>query len=131
MEFRVGLPPTRAGVLRQEFGADIPPEISDAAWVAVHPTQLYETIAGVLIWGVALWLISRLPKPGNVFLPVVALLALERFLVEFVRAKDDRFFGEFTLAQLISVLVLLAAAFFAWRNRGGATPPGSADPKAA
>jgi len=131
MEFRVGLPPTRAGVLRQEFGVEIPPEVSDSAWVAVHPTQLYETAAGVLIWGLALWLISRRPKPGNVFLPVIAFLALERFLVEFVRAKDDRFFGDFTMAQLISLLILLTAAFFAWRNRGGESPPGGKEPRAA
>ena len=37
----------------------------------------------------------------------MALLAVERFLVEFLRAKDDRFFGAFTLAQLISVGLLL------------------------
>jgi phosphatidylglycerol:prolipoprotein diacylglycerol transferase len=33
---------------------------------------------------------------------------LERFLIEFVRAKDDRFFGPLTLAQVVSLgLVLL------------------------
>ena len=122
MEFRVGLPPTQAGILRREYGIDLPSDVADAAWVAVHPTQLYETLAGLLIWGVALWLMSRRPKPGNVFLPVIALLALERFLVEFVRAKDDRFFGDFTLAQLISVVIFLVALFFAWRNRGGEEP---------
>jgi prolipoprotein diacylglyceryltransferase len=50
------------------------------------------------------------------------MLALERLLVEFLRAKDDRFFGDFTLAQVISVLVLLAAAALAWtrwRHRPG------------
>ena len=121
MEFRAGLPPTQAGILRREFGADIPPEVPDSAWVAVHPTQIYESLAGFLIWGVALWLLSRrpLPRAGNIFLPIIALLSLERLLVEFVRAKDDRFFGDFTLAQLISLVILLVAGYFAYRNRGG------------
>ena len=33
-----------------------------------------------------------------------ALLAVERFLVEILRAKDDRFFAGFTLAQVISIV---------------------------
>ena len=33
-------------------------------------------------------------------------MGIERFLVEIVRAKDDRFFGPFTVAQLISVINL-------------------------
>ena len=32
---------------------------------------------------------------------------MERFLIEFLRAKDDRFLGGFTIAQLTSVLVVL------------------------
>jgi phosphatidylglycerol:prolipoprotein diacylglycerol transferase len=30
----------------------------------------------------------------------------ERFLVEFLRAKDDRFFGVLTLAQIISLGII-------------------------
>jgi phosphatidylglycerol:prolipoprotein diacylglycerol transferase len=33
----------------------------------------------------------------------LALAGVERFVVEIFRAKDDRFFGIFTLAQFISV----------------------------
>ena len=36
--------------------------------------------------------------------------AVERFLVEFLRAKDDRFFGPLTAAQLISLATLLLIA---------------------
>ena len=71
-------------------------------------------------WGVALFLMRRDRRPGTIGLTVVALLALERFLVEFLRAKDDRFFGGFTLAQMISVAVLAtvaAIAIAAWRRR--------------
>ncbi len=117
--FKVGLPPTTAANLRGAFGVETPPELVDAeGWVAVHPTQLYETAAALAIWGVSLWLLKRGTRPGNVFLAVVSLLAAERFCVEFLRAKDDRFFGDFTLAQVLSVLIAAAAAGVAVRNRG-------------
>ncbi len=118
VRFEVGLPPTTAGVLRHEFGVEVDPSIADNAFVAVHPTQLYETFACLAIWGVALWLLRRPTRPGSIFLTVGALMATERFLVEFIRAKDDRFFGGFTLAQLISAAVLLATLAVAWRRRG-------------
>lgn len=112
--FKNGLPSTTAGELRRTFGLDLPASIPDSELLRVHPTQLYETFAGLLIWGIGLWLFRRGVRPGGVALPVLALLAVERFLVEFVRAKDDRFFGPFTLAQVISVTVLLIALVLAW-----------------
>ncbi len=111
MVFKVGLPRTTAENLRHSFGVDTPPELIDAeGWVAVHPTQLYESAAGFIIWGIILVLLRRGGvKPGNLFLTTVALLTFQRFLVEFVRAKDDRFFGDYTLAQAISLVILIAA----------------------
>jgi phosphatidylglycerol:prolipoprotein diacylglycerol transferase len=121
--FKVGLPPSTAGNLRDHFGVAVAPGIADDAWVAVHPTQLYETLAGLLIWGFALFLMRRDRPPGVIGLSVLALLAVERFLVESLRAKDDRFFGTFTLAQMISLAVLVtvaAIALAAWRRRSAA-----------
>ncbi len=118
--FKVGLPPTTADNLRRSFGVETPPELIGAdGWVAVHPTQLYETAAGFLIWGIALWLLhrGREMRPGMLFSTVIGLLATERFLVEFVRAKDDRVLGDFTVAQLISVLIVIMTMVIAWRLR--------------
>jgi phosphatidylglycerol:prolipoprotein diacylglycerol transferase len=121
--FPVGLPRTTAGDLRQVFHLDIPASVPDDTLLRVHPTQLYETATCLVIWGVGLWLLRRRPSlagaPGFRGMAVLCMLALERFLVEFLRAKDDRFFGDFTLAQAISVLVLLVAAALAlarWRR---------------
>ncbi|HEX5759853.1 MAG TPA: hypothetical protein VF121_11710 [Thermoanaerobaculia bacterium] len=66
-------------------------------------------------------------------LVVLALLAVERFAIEFLRAKDDRFFGELTLAQAISAAVLLVVAVLAWRWRGAAraaAAPAAVPPRA-
>ncbi len=115
VEFPRGLPPTRAGALR-EFGVDVPASIPDSQILAVHPTQLYETILALAIWGVGLWLLKRGVRPGTVVLVVVGLMACERFAVELVRAKDDRFLGPFTVAQLLSVLILVVVASL-WTRR--------------
>lgn len=120
--FPVGLPETTAGNLRTLFNVPIPASVPDNALMRVHPTQAYETIMALAIWGVALWMFRRRHQPGSIALTVLALLAVERFLVEILRAKDDRFLGPFTLAQAISVAVLLAVGIIAWLRRGRFAP---------
>jgi phosphatidylglycerol:prolipoprotein diacylglycerol transferase len=62
---------------------------------------------------------------GWLFGLYLVFAGLERFLVEFVRAKDDRLIGAFTLAQLTSVIIILlgVALLTAWR-RASNPPPG-------
>jgi phosphatidylglycerol---prolipoprotein diacylglyceryl transferase len=130
--FANGLPPTRAHYLRSEFGIELPPEVPPDALVAVHPTQLYETALALMVWGLGIWMLRRSWRPsGFVALAVFSLLAVERFAIEFLRAKDDRFiFGDLTLAQLISLLLLVLfglAALRRLRLRGGAAVEASAE----
>ncbi|WP_419163321.1 prolipoprotein diacylglyceryl transferase [Candidatus Palauibacter sp.] len=104
MAFPTGLPPSTAGNLRR-FGAEVDPALADTEVLAVHPTQLYETGLSLVIFFV-LWRLRRHPHlQGWLFGLWLALAASERFLVEFFRAKDDRFFGGFTLAQMISIIL--------------------------
>jgi phosphatidylglycerol:prolipoprotein diacylglycerol transferase len=110
--FPEGLPPTTAGSLRDNFGLAIPSGVSAGTVLRVHPTQIYETLAALSIWLVGRRLLARestaVPRrPSAVALPMFALLAVERFLVEFLRAKDDRFLAGLTLAQAISLGVLV------------------------
>ena len=122
--FPVGLPPSTAGYLRRDLGIDVPLTVPDDTLLRVHPTQLYETFGGLVIFGVGAWLLARYgrSRPGLVAGLVLVLLSLERFIVEFFRAKDDRFFAGFTLAQVIAVTLCAAGiALAAWRGRERST----------
>jgi phosphatidylglycerol:prolipoprotein diacylglycerol transferase len=76
----------------------------------------------------AFWLIWRLRQHrhavGWLFGLYLLLGGVERFLVEFLRAKDDRLLGPLTLAQGVSLaiaavgLVMLAR----WARRDGSSP---------
>ena len=56
----------------------------------------------------------------------LVLAGIERLLVEFFRAKDDRFFGPFTLAQLISVALIVGGTYGFLALRRGRRPSRSA-----
>jgi len=118
-----GLPfPTTAGNMRP-FGGYVDPDVAVDALVPVHPTQLYEVLAALLTLWVCRRLLTRGAAAGWTATVGFAMLAGERFLVEFVRAKDDLFFGPLTLAQLLS-LVLLAVLAVSWWRRETTVAPG-------
>jgi len=118
VRFPYGLPPTTAGALRSPpFNVDVPANVPDDQLLAVHPTQLYETTLALAIWVVGMWLLRRRTATGTTALVVLGLLAVERFAIEFFRAKDDRFVHGLTVAQLISlVLVVLIGTIWALRR---------------
>jgi len=115
MKFPEGLPPTTVGQLSSNLHVTtFPPGtnlVDPSTLLAVHPTQIYETALMML----AFWWLWRLrDQPHAVgwrFGVYLVLAGAERLLVEFVRAKDDRLLGPFTLAQLTSVLVMAAGVW--------------------
>jgi phosphatidylglycerol:prolipoprotein diacylglycerol transferase len=114
--FPKGAPPTTAESLR-DFGVAVDPSIASYQVLKVHPTQLYETAAALLMFAILMWLNRRPHGRGLAWGLFLILLGIERFLVEIVRAKDDRFFGNFTVAQIISVLLVIAGAVYCIRAR--------------
>jgi phosphatidylglycerol:prolipoprotein diacylglycerol transferase len=103
--FPQGAPPSRVDIIEREFGITVDPALVEkyGQIVPVHPTQLYEVGLSTLIFFL-LWRLRRTSRPeGRLFLLWLALAGFERFLVEFLRAKDDRFFGLLTLAQILSL----------------------------
>ena len=72
----------------------------------LHPTPLYEFIAGLLIFSF-LWKIRRTIKPdGKLFMIYLMLAGLERLLVEFIRLNPRLLFG-LSEAQLLSIILIV------------------------
>lgn len=131
MKFPNGLPPTTVSNL-QGMGVHFPTITDPMQLVAVHPTQLYETAAMLLVF----WWLWRRRDHGHaigwLFACYLLFAGAERFLVELVRAKDDRFIGPFTIAQATSVLLMLVggALMYKWKQPAGPQPlPESLRPK--
>jgi phosphatidylglycerol:prolipoprotein diacylglycerol transferase len=121
--FPKGSPPTTAEALRQ-FGVTVDPHIPPQQVLKVHPTQLYEAGAALLMFFILLRFDRRPHRKGRTFALFLILLGIERFLVEIVRAKDDRFLGPFTVAQLISViLVVVGVVLYSMRIRRAEAVP--------
>lgn len=118
MRFPRGEPPTTAANLAR-WGAEFAPGTLPGEVVAVHPTQLYE-VAALLALFYLLW---RWRRHGHAigWLFAVYLIGegIERFLVEFVRAKDDRIVGGYTLAQATAVVAVVVGVglLFRWSKR--------------
>jgi len=124
VKFPQGLPPSTAENLKNLFGIPIPPGVDPGTVLAVHPTQLYEVGAMLAAFAV-LWALRRSGRPiGWLFGLYLVFAGIERFLVEFLRAKDDRILGSFTLAQLTSVIIVLIGMgiLVLWRKRPGPDP---------
>ena len=80
--------------------------------VRVHPTQLYESLAELAIFAILLWRYPRKSRDGEIFLLYLALYAVARFLLEFLRGDEDRgfvFHHLLSTSQLIAILALAGA----------------------
>lgn len=74
-----------------------------------HPTQLYASAMGLVMWGLLL-LLARgrsLDRAGRLFMTFLVLEGIERFVMEIYRQPDPSFHGGLTAAQLVSVLLFL------------------------
>jgi len=125
--FPQGAPPTRVDVIQRDFGIQVDPDLvaQYGQVVPVHPTQLYEVGMSTLIFFVLWRLRFHEHKPGWLFALWLVLAGLERFIVEFFRAKDDRFFGVITLAQVISLGIVALGVVGLSRRRADAEPAGA------
>jgi phosphatidylglycerol---prolipoprotein diacylglyceryl transferase len=109
------------GVKFSEAGHEITGVPIDAH---LHPTQLYESFAMLLVFGFLLWLHKRKRFNGQVILAYALLYSIIRFSIEFVR-DDPRgdILGLTTLtglstSQMISLIVgITALLLLIFRNR--------------
>ncbi len=73
-----------------------------------HPTQIYELIASLLIFG-WIWFRKTDSAPGILFLTFAAMTAAARLFLEAFRGDSTLIFGGVRLAQIIAWIALAAA----------------------
>jgi phosphatidylglycerol:prolipoprotein diacylglycerol transferase len=120
--FPDGVPPSTAGVMAREFGVPIPAGAGPNTVLSVFPTQLYEVALGLVMFAILWRRREHRHAEGWLFGVYCVLAGVERFIVEFFRAKDDRFIGGLTYAQMIAlgfVVLGIAIMMLRWRVAPG------------
>jgi len=124
--FPQGAPPSTAAEMQHAFNVSLPPGTDPASVLSVYPTQLLEVALGMVMFGI-LWKIRDHDHAEGWLFGVWCILAgIERFIVEFFRAKDDRFsfLAGLSTAQDIAIAIALAGvAIMAARRAPGPDRP--------
>jgi len=93
------------------------PESYAPLGVAVHPTQIYEIIYLLIIFGVVFKLRGRFKPDGSLFLIYLSLYSVWRLGIDFLREGTPFLFG-LHQAQIIAIIVLaIAVPMLAYRTR--------------
>lgn len=82
-----------------------------AAQGPVHPTQLYESAAMLIVF---LILRKRVPGNGRTLFLYLMMYSVIRFLIEFLRGDNPAVLMGLTISQLISVVIFMTAAIL-WK----------------
>ena len=72
--------------------------------IPVHPTQIYETLLGLIIFSI-LWNLKYKLKKGYLFSLYLFLAGTERFFIEFIRTNPKYLIG-LSGAQIISIIMI-------------------------
>lgn len=134
VSFPHGAPPSTVANMTQLFHIPAPAGALPNQVLSVHPTQLYEVVLGFVMFLILWRFRNHKHAEGWLFGLYCVLAGVERFIIEFVRAKDDRFFLEtFTMAQVIALLFAIGGGVWMYmrRNPGPDAPGIYAMPKAA
>jgi phosphatidylglycerol:prolipoprotein diacylglycerol transferase len=126
VKFPEGAPPSTAESLQRNFGIPMEPGVDPNTVIAVHPTQIYEVTLGLMMFFFLWRLRGHKHAEGWLFGVYCILAGIERFIIEFFRAKDDlNFLGPLTAAQTIALgFLVVGAGIVAARWNTSPTAPG-------
>ena len=93
--------------------------------IPIHPTQLYEAGAELLILGVLLFTERKgRPFPGRTFWGYLLLYGITRFVIEFYRGDPRGMIGDLSTSQFVSaILVPLSVVMLVVLSRRSAPGP--------
>ena len=87
----------------------------------LHPAQLYESAADLVIFLVLLRRFNRPHPSGQIIGLYLVLYSIARFIIEFFREHEQGLFGPFSLTQWIAIALFALGAVLLIRSRE-ATP---------
>ncbi len=93
---------------RSDFAAPVPLDR------ALHPVQLYESAADLLIFGLLYRRALQRHPAGQVIGLYMVLYSTARFIIEFFREHEQALVGPFSLTQWIAVAVFAVGAAILW-----------------
>ncbi len=75
--------------------------------IALHPTQLYHSLAGFVLFGVLILLRRKKSFEGELFWSYILLYSITRFVIEFFRGdyRGSLFQGLLSTSQFIALLI--------------------------
>jgi phosphatidylglycerol:prolipoprotein diacylglycerol transferase len=84
----------------------------------VHPTQLYSTIGGLLLYWYLAAKFELRQRPGLLIAECFMLYSIGRFIIEYLRFDEERLFDGLTISQNVS-LAVFATGFvtYLWLRR--------------
>jgi phosphatidylglycerol:prolipoprotein diacylglycerol transferase len=119
--FPEGAPPSTAENLSQLFHVQVPAGVAPATVLSVYPTQLFEVTLGFVMFLILWRFRNHRHAAGWLFGFYFLLAGVERFLIEFMRAKDDHIIGPFTTAQYIAIAAAVGGALLMHARRNVTT----------
>jgi phosphatidylglycerol:prolipoprotein diacylglycerol transferase len=84
--------------------------------IPLYPTQPIMSLASLSIFAILMWRYSRKSRDGEIFVLYLALYAVARFFIEFLRGDEDRgfvFHHLLSTSQFIAILAFAAAVWMA------------------
>jgi phosphatidylglycerol:prolipoprotein diacylglycerol transferase len=83
----------------------------------IHPTQIYECLLNLALYGTLAWLFRKRKFDGQVFTAYLLGYAILRFGMEFLRddGRGRMWFDSLTSGQGISILLLIGGGFLWWK----------------
>ncbi len=87
--------------------------------VALHPTQIYLSLNGLVIFGILLWMRKKKSFHGQIFWMYGVLYSIGRFIIEFFRddVRGSVFGGVLSTSQFIGIFVLCLSLYMMMRLR--------------
>jgi len=119
--FPQGAPPSTVYNMNHEFHANLPASLPQDMVMGVYPTQLLEVALGFVMF-LILWRYRRHAHGAGWLFGLYCVLAgVERFIVEFFRAKGD-IVGPLTSAQWVAIAIGAIGVFLLTSRRATTAP---------